>query len=55
MRLVFLKKQTQSTRLWMASFVVDISLFTDARRLAKSIILSLQKFIGFRRWVSIAL
>jgi hypothetical protein len=36
-------------------FVVGISLFTDARRLAKSIILSLQNFIGFRRWVSIAL
>jgi len=37
------------------SFVVGISLFTDARRLAKSNILSLQNFIGFHRWVSIAL
>ncbi len=55
MHLVFLKKQTQSTRLWMASFVVGINLFTDARRLAKSIIMSLQNFIGLRRWVSIAL
>jgi hypothetical protein len=39
----------------MASFVVDINLFADARQFAKSIILSLQKFIGFRKWVSIAL
>jgi hypothetical protein len=35
--------------------VVGISLFIDVKQLAKSIILSLQKFIGFRRWVSIAL
>jgi hypothetical protein len=47
------KKQTQSIWLWMASFVVNINLFTNARRLAKSFILSLHckmsclnKFVG---------
>jgi len=39
----FKKKQTQSILLWIELFEVNISLFINARPLAKSIILSLQK------------